>query len=282
MKKSGFLSPNFRFFICTLAVLLGVLLGVQSQVVALEHPGTELEEVGVMPILGHKVDLDLPFTTSDGVATTLRALSKPGRPFILVPAYYHCPRLCGLVLSGVVELIDSIKLHLGSDFEVITYSFDSSEDVVLATKNATKFKKLLTKPISAESWPFLIGSEQSVKALSDQIGFHFKRDGAEFAHTSAIILLTPEGEISQYFTGISYPAWDVKLALVEASKGNIGSTMDHILLYCFRFDPTKGKYTWAVFGLLKVGGALTILLLGGLIIKLLRAERASSAKGFPS
>ena len=277
MIKCGCLRPNFRVFICKLGLSLVVLLGAESQVIALEHPGTELEEVGVMPILGHKIDLDLSFTTSDGVATTLRALARPGRPFILVPAYYHCPRLCGLVLSGVAELIDSIKLNLGDDFEVITYSFDFAEDVALAAKNAAKFKKLVSKPLSSQNWPFLIGSEQSVTTLSDQIGFHFRRDGPEFAHTSAIILLTPEGEISQYFTGISYPAWDVKLALVEASKGKIGSTMDHILLYCFRFDPTKGKYTWAVFGLLKVVGVLTILLLGGLIVRLLRAERALGA-----
>jgi protein SCO1/2 len=276
MKKCVDERLNFGLFIVKLGALFILLVGAQANVVALEHPGTELEEVGVNPILGHQIDLDLAFTNSDGTPTTLRALTKSGRPFIIVPAYYHCPRLCGLVLSGVAELIDAIELKAGSDFQVITYSFDSAEDIALAAKSAAKFKKLVAKPLPEGSWPFLIGSEQSVKALSDQIGFHFKRDGAEFAHTSALILLTPEGEISQYFTGISYPAWDVKLALVEASKGRIGSTMDHILLYCFRFDPTKGKYTWAVFGLLKVGGALTILVLGGLIVRLLRTERASN------
>ena len=112
-----------------------------------------------------------------------------------------------------------------------------------------------------------------IDQLMKQIGFNYRPDGEEFAHTAAMILLTPNGQISQYFTGIDFSPWDTKLALVEASQGSIGSALDHALLYCFRFDPTKGKYTWAAFGIMRAGGVLTLVFLVGLIFLLARREK---------
>jgi protein SCO1/2 len=126
---------------------------------------------------------------------------------------------------------------------------------------------------------FLVGDTISSTQLMSELGFKFMRDGQDFAHSAAVMILTPGGEISQYFTGISFPSWDVRLSLVEASRGNIGTAIDHLLLYCFRFDPLQGKYTWAVVGILRVGGALTLVGLGLMYYMLaFRKRRSQRAK----
>ena len=120
--------------------------------------------------------------------------------------------------------------------------------------------KLIGDPATRTSAiQYLVGGQEQVRALMGDLGFKYMRDGEDFAHSAALMILTPTGEISQYFTGIMFSPWDAKLALVEASKGGIGTAIDHLLLYCFRFDPLQGRYTWAVVGLLRVGGALTLI-----------------------
>ncbi|MBX7137993.1 MAG: SCO family protein [Oligoflexia bacterium] len=259
-----------------LSYLIVLLLLVWAgSVAAVEKPEEVVPELALTTQLGAKVDLELPFTDSDGTAVKLREVLLNGRPTVIVPVYYQCPRLCGYTLSGVVSLLNTIELTLGKEYNVVTVSFDATEGPALAAKRRDQYISRLTKTDAvAGAWHFLVGGGASVDALMQQIGFHFRKDNGEFAHTAALILLTPQGEISQYFTGIDFSAWDVRLALIEASKGAIGSTLDHVYLFCFRFDPLKGKYTWAAYAMLKAGGALTILLLGGLIFTLLRRERA--------
>ena len=241
---------------------------------ALEQPGEELPQLDLTSKLGSSIDLDLQFTQSDGRRVTLRELTMPNRPFIIVPVYYECPRLCGLLLNGVTALFNNLGFRLGTDLTLITVSFNSQEGVELAAKRASKYRTLLTSNAGdPNAWHFLVGEQPQINRLMQQIGFVFKPDGGEFAHTALLTLLTPRGEISQYFTGVEFPAWDVKLALVEASKGAIGSPIDHALLFCFRFDPLQGRYTWAVSGLLRLGGALTLLFLGFVIVSLLRREK---------
>lgn len=264
----------------TLIVLALSFLSVPTGLLALEKPGDELKEVGVSTELGTRVDLDLQFTNSEGNLVKLGSLFTKNRPAVIVPVYYSCPRLCGLVLKGVTKLLNAVPLELGEDYQVITVSFDTSETPKIANKRAKEYiSQLDSKQNSAAGWHFLVGDDANVSALMKQIGFNYRPDGGEFAHTAAIMLLTPNGEVSQYFTGISFPASDVRLALIDASRGNIGTAFDHLLLYCFRFDPTKGKYTWAVVNLMRVVGALSILLLGGLVVSLRwRERRARSGK----
>ncbi len=242
---------------------------------ALEKPGTELEEVGIAPILGNRVDLDLNFIDSDGKSSRLGELVAAGKPIVVIPAYFGCPRLCGLLLDGVSDLLSELTLKIGQDFTILTASFNVSEMPADALKRGKSYWSKQSDPEASRlGWRFLTGDSANVTALMNQIGFKYKPDGKDFAHTAAIVILTPEGEISQYFTGVSFSAFDTRLALVEASKGNIGTPLDHVLLYCFRFDQSIGKYTWAVFNLMRAGGILTVLALGGLIFYLRRREKA--------
>lgn len=258
---------------------------------ALENPEQLQENVGLVQNHGRSVDFNLPFRGSDGVERPLREFVASGKPILLVPVYYHCPRLCGLLLSGTIDLLRKLELRLGDDYQVLTVSFDPEDTPETAGQRAAEqYEKLAaagstataqraagsasdsapgyTEPMTSyrtEHWRFLVGSAPNITTLMESIGFKYQRDKGEFAHTAAIIVLTPQGEISQYFTGIEFPAWDVKLALIEASKGKIGSFMDHVLLFCFRFDPTKGKYTWAAYNFMKAGGLLTIMGLAAVV-----------------
>lgn len=244
---------------------------------ALEEPKTELDGVGIYTELGSTVDFTLPFVDSDGNTTTLGQISE-GKPLILVPAYYDCPRLCGLVLKGTLKLINSLTLQLGSDYKVVVVSFDPLEGPELAAKTASQYySELIKQPKQGAGavFKFLTGSKASIDALLGQLKFKMVKDRDEYAHTSAIMILTPQGKISQYLSGIEFSSFDTRLALVEASHGSIGNPLDHAFLFCFRFDPKKGKYTWAAFNLMRVGALLTLASLVLLVVKLLRSPRVS-------
>ncbi len=245
-----------------------------SLLYALEDPGQELEKVGLSTELGAQIDLSLQFQDSTGETVTLQDYVSGGRPLVLVPAYYDCPRLCGLLLSGVVDALNRLKLTIGEDYQVVTVSFDTSEKPALAAKRHKTYTDRYTgEGNAALGWRFLVGDKENVYPLMNQIGFHFKPDEGEFAHTAAIMLLTPDGKISQYFSDVTFPAWDVRLALVEASQGAIGSAMDHVYLFCFRFDPTKGRYTWAAYNVARAGAGIGLVLLAALLIGLWKRER---------
>jgi protein SCO1/2 len=243
---------------------------------AIEAPGEVLNrDVGVFIELGTKVDLSRQFTNVSGETHQLKDFVAPGKPIVIAPVYYKCPRLCGLLLDGVYNLLNDIPLQLGADFSVLVVGFNPQETPGDAAKVMNKFNaKLIGDPATRTSAiHYLIGGEEQVRGLMGELGFKYMRDGEDFAHSAALMILTPTGEISQYFTGIMFSPWDVRLALVEASKGGIGTAVDHLLLYCFRFDPLQGKYTWAVVGLLRVGGALTLIGLAAVYFFFARIRR---------
>jgi len=240
----------------------------------LGDPKAELSDVGIFTELGNKVDKSLNFLDSQGKSVNLGEIIKGDKPIIIVPAYYHCPRLCGLVLGGVQKLLVGLTLRLGEDFRIVTVSFDPEETPQSAAEKALEYRKGLPDITKGDAWSFLVGKEESVRPLMDQIGFRYKKDGSEFAHSAAIMILTPDGEISQYFTGIDFSPFDVKLSLIEASKGRVGSPLDHVFLFCFRFDETKGRYTWAVFNLMRLGAIATLVFLVALILGMRLKELA--------
>jgi protein SCO1/2 len=268
-------NPMRMLFLFALFVLLN-----GNFTAALENPEKDLQNVGFDPILGSAVDLSLRFTSQDGKDVSLRDLIDPERPTIIIPVYFNCPRLCGLLMSGVVDLLNKLKLTLGVDYRVIAVSFDSQETVTQAAQSHSLYGHMLLGglPPMPGAWNFLIGNPEQVTKLMKQLGFSYVRDGQEWAHSAGFVILTPGGKVSQFFTGINFPAWDVKLALVEASEGKVGSPLDHIALFCVKFDPLKGKYTWAVTGLLRLGGIISIVLLGGTIGLLIFRERMRRRK----
>lgn len=245
---------NFILFIL-------LMVSTPAHVCALTDPASSLknQEIGFYTKLGTKVDTSIPFTNQDGEIVTLASLLQPGVPTVILPVYYGCPRICGFLFSGFVELIKSMKLVLGKEYRVIAVSFNP-DDYAADAKERAKivFSDLGTPEAVTANWSFLVGLDGNIRKLMDQLGFRYQKDGDEYAHGSGFIVLTPSGEISQYFTGIEFSPWDVRLSLIEASKGAIGSTIDHILLFCYKFDPTQGKYTLFAFNVLR-GGVLAMI-----------------------
>jgi protein SCO1/2 len=255
-------------------VLLIVIASFYSVAQALERPGEVVPDLKPTTQLGAKIDLNLTFTAEDGTTGPLSKFAKDGRPFILAPAYYHCPSLCGLLQGTIKRLIGEMGLVLNQDYRILMVSFDTEDTAERARARAESLWEGISDRSSAEAgWRFLVTQGDSAPTLMNQIGFKYLPDKGEFAHAAALMILTPDGQISQYFTDVNAAARDVKLALVEASRGSIGSAIDHVMLFCFRFDQTKGKYTWAAFNIMRAGGALTLLFLAGLVLFLRRREK---------
>ena len=230
---------------------------------AINQPGEELADIKISTRLGTQVDLSLRFTDSSGRAVQLRDVINPDMPVIVTPVYYKCRSLCGLLINGFIALLEKLDLKLGRDYRIVTVSFNSAETANLAQEKSQTILKALEGTIdSLDGWSFLVGDEVSVASLMKQLGFAYRRDGEDISHSPAIFVLTPNGKISQYFTGIDFSPRDVRLALVEASNGSIGNIVDHVFLYCFRFDATKGQYTFVAFNALRIGGVLTLLAMG--------------------
>jgi protein SCO1/2 len=188
--------------------------------------------------------------------------------------------LCGEALAGLASAMRLVKFDVGNEFDVITVSFDPRDTPQMAAVKKADYVKRYGRPNAAAGWHFLTGSAQSIDALAKTVGFQYQYDekSNQFAHATAIMLLTPQGRISRYFYGVDFPPKDLRMGLVEASKGNIGNVVDAVLLYCYHYDPQTGKYGAMVANILKLAGAATILLLGGLFFTLWRLDRSVSRR----
>lgn len=231
-------------------------------------------DVGFDQRLGEQVPLNLTFTDATGKAVQLKEYLGE-KPVILSLAYYDCPMLCTLVLNGLVRTLRTLSFSVGNEFNVITVSFDAREKPPLAAEKGRTYLQAYNRPGAENGWHFLTGDEESIQKLTRAVGFRFKYDQVshQFAHASGIVVLTPEGKISHYFYGIEYAPRDVRLGLVEASAGKIGSAVDQIMLLCFHYDPAAGKYGLMIMRVVQVSGLLTMLVLGSYIFTMLRRER---------
>jgi protein SCO1/2 len=199
------------------------------------------------------------------------------KPVVLALVYYECPGLCDLILNGLSHAMQEISLNVGTDYDVVTVSFNPKETWQLAQAKKANYLEKYNRPGAKQGWHFLTGDQASIKTLADTVGFHYKYDpiNNQFAHASAIMILTPEGKIARYFYGIEYKPRDFRLGLVEASANKIGSPADQVLLFCYHYDPTTGKYGMAITQVTRVLGTATVLLLGGFVFITLRRERRS-------
>ena len=242
----------------------------------LQHDNDLLKNIGFQQNLNSQAPLDLPFKDESG--RTVRLGSYFGqRPVLLNLVYFECPMLCSEVLNGTIRTLKALPLKLGKDFNVVTVSFDPKDTPKMAAAKKANYIDKLGRPDAGSGWTFLTGPESSVKALADAVGFHYAYDPStgQFAHASGIMLLTPEGRVSRYFYGVEYPVQDVRLGLVEASHGKIGTPVDQVLLFCFHYDPTTGRYGLLVMRLIRTAGALTLILLIGFVVIMLRRERVA-------
>ncbi len=240
-----------------------------------------LETVGLDQRVGESVDLELPFKDHTGAPVQLADYFGE-RPVLLAPVYYDCPMLCTLTMEGLIQSLRAVSLEPGDDFTVLAVSFDPRETTEQAAARRATTLDRYGRDAGADGVHFLTGAEPAVAALMKQVGFgyRFDEETGEFAHVSTLVVLTPEGVVSRYFPGIEYPPRDLRLSLIEAADEQIGTVIDKVLLYCFRYDPTTGQYTAATMNLVRGGGILTILLMGAFVIlNLLREKSRRAAAG---
>jgi protein SCO1 len=236
------------------------------------HPDL-LKQVGIDQKLNDTIPLDLPFRDEHGKTVELSQYFG-SKPVILTLVYYSCPMLCTQVLNGLDRSLENIPPTIGKDFNVVTVSIDPTDTPVLAATKQELYAGMYERPGAAKGWHFLTGDEPQIKRLADAVGFHYAYDpdSKQYAHAAAIMLLTPDGRLSRYFYGVTYPERDMRLGLEEASGGKIGSPVDAVLLYCYHYDPHTGKYGLLISRVLQLSGALTIVVGGIGLFILFRSE----------
>ena len=226
-----------------------------------ETPGS-LQGIGIDQRLNETLPLALPFRDEAGRTVALGdAFGK--RPVVLALVYYNCPMLCTQVLNGLVAALNVMSLEAGRDFDVVAVSFDPRETPAMAAAKKDAYLGRYRHPGSDTAWHFLTGDAASIQALTKAVGFRYRYDEKleQFAHASAIMVATPEGKLSRYFYGIEYGPRDLRLGLVEASAGKIGTPVDQILLYCFHYDPASGKYGPVIVNIIRLAGLATVFLI---------------------
>jgi protein SCO1/2 len=258
------------------ALLLGSSrrLGAQMQnpLNAKSNPSI-LQGVGIDQKLNQQIPLNLTFRDETG--KTVRLGHYFGRkPVILSLVYFNCPMLCTLVTNALAHSMRNLNFTAGKQFNVLTISFDPHDTPQMAADKKAIYMNVYRRPGVDHGWHFLTGGQQSITALTQAVGFHYNRIPGtdQFAHATGIVVLTPQGKISQYFYGIQYPAGGLRLALVQASGGRIGNPVDELLLYCCEYNPTTGKYDFIVARALQIGGVITLLILGSIILIVVRSK----------
>ncbi len=233
-----------------------------------------LKQVGIDQRLNNQIPLDLSFRDESGREVKLGEYFRGDKPVLLTLVYYECPMLCNQVLNGVVGTLEAVTFTPGKEFEVVTVSFDPREGPDVASKKKETYLKRYRREGAGAGWHFLTGDKDSIDRLTDSVGFRYVWDeqSKQFAHASAIMVATPQGRLSHYFYGIEYSPKDLRLALVEASEGKIGSPVDTLILYCYHYDPATGRFA-PVMAVLRAAGVLTVLGLAAFIYYLTRRTR---------
>src|SRR5580693_1356896 len=238
-----------------------------------------LRNVGFEPPLNGQIPATLHFKDEAGKDVTLGDYFH-GKPVLLALVYYGCPMLCNQVEQGVVGSLKMLSFNPGTDYEVVFVSFDPRESADMAAQKKTSALSHFGRPQTAPGWHFLTGTKDSIDAITQAANFRYSFDPKTniFAHASGIMLLTPDGRISRYFYGIEYPSRDMRLGLIDASAGKIGSPIDHLLLYCFQYDPSTARYSATILRIIRLGGILTIFTIVAGILIFRRRDHALEAK----
>lgn len=240
-----------------------------------------LRQVSIEQRLGKPLPLDLTFRDEAGGIVRLGDYFGK-RPVVLVLAYYNCPMLCTQVLNGLLSAMRVLSFDAGREYEVVTVSFDPRDKPSDARAKKTPYLSRYGRPGGAAGWHFLTGEKPAIDALTEAVGFRYAWDEkiGQFAHASAIYVSTPEGKLSRYIYGIEYAPRDLRLALVEASRGKIGTAVDQLLLYCYHYDPAAGRYSAVVMNMVRLAGVAAVLLLSTFLAVMWRRDRRRDAKAW--
>ncbi len=252
-----------RFALLTLVMFAVLQLPIRSFA---QNTGTSqaLQDVGIEEKLGDFIPLDATFATVQGDSIRLGDLLEEGKPIILNPLYYDCPMLCGLVVDGMIDVVDKIAWQPGKDYLIISFSIDPKENHELANEYRAEYLSKLTSTNADEGWYFLTGQKSEIDKVIESVGFKYNevQQTGEYAHSAAIIMLSPEGKITRYLYGIRYDEFDTRNALFESADGKIGSTVEKILMYCYQYDPDSNSYVPVAINIMKIGGLATLIILG--------------------
>jgi protein SCO1/2 len=237
-----------------------------------------LREIGFDQNLDRQMPLDVVMTDESGRSAPLGAYFGR-RPVVMLFAYFDCPMLCTTVINGLASALDVLALEPGRDFEIVTVSFDPRDTPASAAAKKSHYIERYKRPGAADAWHFLTGDASSIERLTQAAGFRYAWDEQtrQFAHPTGILVLTPDGRIARYLFGIEYGPRDLRLALVDASAGRVGSKVDALLLYCYHYDPMNGRYGFAIMRALRIAGAATVLALGSFVFIMVRRERRRDA-----
>ena len=243
--------------------------GIMAPPANVQPPG--LKDVGIRQNLNEQIPLDATF--HDETGKTVRLGEYMGKkPVILNFVYLRCPMLCSELLIGLESTLKVLKFDVGKEFDVVTVSFDPTDTPALARAKKADILKRYNRAGAENGWHFLTGSQESIAAVTNAAGFQYQFDKktGQFAHATAIMVLTPSGKLAQYYYGVDFPPKDLRLSLIQASDNKIGTVADAVLLYCFHYDPATGKYSLIIGRVIQIAGGLTILLLGGMLLLLFR------------
>jgi protein SCO1 len=223
----------------------------------------ELRDVDIFEKRGDRIDLDLEFYDEKGVKHPLKDYFKEKKPVVLMLGYYECPRLCNLLFNGFALSTKSLEWSIGKEFTVVTVSIDTREKPKLAAEKKHAYTKLYGRRSAQGGWHFLTGEQKEITALTRQVGYRYKyhKKIDQFAHAAVLMFLTPDGQISRYLYGIDFKYNDLKLALLEASEGKIGSALEKVLLFCFEYDPDSQSYSFMLMRVMGFAGFITVLCL---------------------
>ena len=266
---------KFLWFAFSAAIFMAVTASAQQQSATanLAYKPAALRNVGIDQKMGAQMPLNLPFVDASGHNVKLGQYFG-SKPVILALVYYSCPSLCTMILDGLVRSIKELNLTAGKDFEVVVVSFDPRETTEMAAAKKAVYVRQYHHPGAENGFHFLTADEGASRSLAESVGFHFVFDpmSNQYAHPSAIMLLTPQGRVARYFYGIDYPVRDMRFGLEDASGGKISSPVDAVLLYCYHYDPANGKYGLVIMNALRIGGGLTLALLVGFMLIMFRRD----------
>jgi protein SCO1 len=246
----------------------------QAHGAARNQAASAVKGVDVLERLGDRVPESGRFVDSEGRPFELADVLQRGKPVILTLVYYRCPALCSLVLSGLTRSLRGLDMKLGEDYRVVTLSIDPTETSRMAAESKRGHMQAMGVDPLTPAWTFGTGNEAQIRPLAEALGFQYTYDepSKQYAHAAAIFVLSPDGKISRYLYGIDFPARDLRMALVEAGKGKVGTALDRVLLTCFKYDPTTRRFEPYVLGFIRIGASLAFFALATLLTVLWRQE----------
>lgn len=258
------------------AIFLCLITGLSAQEMTSNARPDILDGIGIDQKLNEQVPLDLKFRNEAGQEVTLQDYFGD-KPVVLSLVYYECPMLCTMILNGLVRAVKVLDFNIGDEYEIVTVSFDAKETPQMAAAKKKSYIAEYAREGAEDGWHFLTGDQEAISRLTKSVGFNYTYDAErdEYVHASGIMILTPDGKISRYAYGIEYAPRDLKLGIMAASEEKIGSPVDQVLLYCYHYDPTTGKYGVAIMRIIRIVGLLTVLAIVGFIgLSIYREKRS--------